>query len=360
MKRAMRTDAQVFSFRGSVSHDAEQLSEEAGGAVLIVGRDVAEAPLPGSLAASSAHAIFVDGRPDSATLDAALDAVGKTGAQRIAGIGDGSILDVVKIAAMEASARFDRECRPILVPTGREAYRAAAPFAVLDTDGERPTRVDPLLASGRVFIVDEVLALTSGACVAVTRADIAVIAIESMQSQRSTPFSRELAAMVLSIASDPMPGTPSLVAVGSIYAAEAMMMTRLGLSHALASPLGTITGHTHDVFNAILGPYAIRMLGSSPGLLRIARAMSLPGGVAEVVEAVDGLRVNAQLPSSLREVGVTWEHVQIALPKVRNSSGIAALPRPLTDAEIEEFARSAWEGRAQSPSMTEVQPRAST
>lgn len=352
-----------FSFRGSLEHEPEALFDAAHDAVLVIATDVSDAEIARRLAASAAAHLAIEGRPDAAMLRTTLDAIRIAGANRVIGVGDGSLLDLVKIAAADASRLGAPECRALLVPTGREAYRSVTPFAVLDTDGQRPTRVEASFASGQVFILEELLSATDPEVAAMTRADIAVIAIESLLSLRSTPLSAELAAAVLAgAASSPSsasnPGEPTgrlagRVIAASILAAEAMMMTRLGLSHAVASPLGTVSGQTHDAFNAILGPHAVRALGRSAGLTRAAQALAVEDHPDSVARALDLARIDAGLPASLRELGVTWAQVSTVLPLAATSSGIPALPRQVDAADIRSFARAAWEGSPEPPVMKE-------
>ncbi len=344
-----------FSFRGSLEHAPDALFDAAHDAVLVMATAASHTETAGRLAASAAAHLPIDGRPDATTLRETVEAVRDTGAQWVIGVGDGSLLDLAKIAAADASGSGAPNCRPLLVPTGREAYRSVTPFAVLDTDGQRPTRAEASFASNRVFILEELLSATDQGVVATTRADIAVIAIESLLSLRSTPLSVELATAVLAGASGSPRGAsdrsvPSDRLAGSVIAlsilgAEAMMMTRLGLSHAVASPLGTVSGQTHDAFNAILGAHAIRSLGRSAGLTRAADALAVEDDPDSVASALDAVRIAAGLPASLRELGVTWAQMRTVLPLAAASSGIPALPRQVDAADIRSFARAAWEGK---------------
>jgi alcohol dehydrogenase len=227
------------------------------------------------------------------------------------------------------------------VPCGREPYRAVARFAVVDEpDGSRPTVVDLRFAAAHVIMSDALLARAPRRAVAIGALDTAVHAIESLLSTRSTPFSALLASMALRTVLGPDP-TPAEVVTASFVAAEAFASTRLGLAHAIASPLGTRLGVTHDEINGVLGDAVLEYWADSERALVVAAASDM-SSVAAVRTRLARVRAAAELPTTLRELNVAWDDVAAVLARAAQSSGIEVLPAPLADGALESFASRAW------------------
>lgn len=365
---------QAFTFGGTVSDDAAAFLAVADRAVIIASRSALAGALARDASSRATTVLTVDDRPDWATVEELVARLGESPSNQIVGIGDGSVLDAAKLAAFtigsEPGAAYPKVA---LAPTGREPYRAVAAFAVVDRDGERPTTVDPAIASADVFLVDELSDAVETRTVALVAADLAVMAVESLLSRRSSGLPRSLATAALdAVASwlestapddadgdapdrrwDGRPASPASrtnLIVGSFLATEAMMATRLGLAHAIASPLGTSTGMTHDAINAILGPYVIKKWRDEPAAMAaIARGLRLPPEAGHVLAALNNLRTRAGLPGSLRELGVAWSAVEQALPTSAKSSGLPNLPVQLGPGDLEAFAKAAWSGEDPEP-----------
>lgn len=140
-----------------------------------------------------------------------------------------------------------------------------------------------------------------------------------------------------------MANARATLVLGSLLAAEAMWATKLGLAHAIASPLGTATGLTHDVIHAVLGAPTVLLWGDgTAGLATAAHAMRVPATSNGVSTFLNDLRQRAGLPPSLRELGIDWESVERALPMAARSSGLPALPVPMDGDSLRAFAANAW------------------
>lgn len=345
----------AFTFRGGVSQDPDLLTAAAADAVILTTDTVANTPLLKQACSAARVMITVSGRPDASTLVELTHAARDTAANRILGVGDGSVLDAAKLAAHNHATDGGGPMPTVLVPVAREWYRAMTPFAVVDHEGQRPTVVDQALAAADVLVISELLTTVDATTVALGACDTAVIATESMLSTNSTIFSRILAtaaldALVSSIEAavsetdgEVKANARATLVLGSLLAAEAMWATKLGLAHAIASPLGTVTGLTHDVIHSVLGTLAVRLWGDgTAGMAAAARAMRVPATSNSVSTFLDGLRQRAGLPPSLRELGIDWESVERALPMAANSSGLPALPVPMDGDSLRTFAANAW------------------
>lgn len=296
--------------------------------------------------------VVAERRPDAAFVAALAEQASRTDVQRIAAIGDGALLDAAKLTALAVEKRTGHLPELVLVPCGTEPYRAVTRFAVVDNDGQRPTVVDERFGCASVVLAPELLAVIPLDVAACHVLDSAVHAIESLLSSLAHPFSRAQATAALRIiAEHTEDGVPASgearthLAVASFLAAEAFSSTRLGLAHALASPLGTELGVTHDTLNGVLGEAVVSFWGSDvPGFSDIAVAVGRAANPSRVQSWLGALRATARLPGCLRDLGVPWASVEAILPRASQSSGIAVLPRTLSGSALEDFARRAWAG----------------
>lgn len=287
----------------------------------------------------------VDRRPDDAVVDELVARVTGVGAHRIVAVGSGALIDAVKLVLLRSGT--ERELGAVFVPCGAESYRAVARFAVVDDgNGGRPTVLDDRFARAEVCVAPALLEQLPETVLSINALDTAVHAIESLFSALANPHSRALATSALRLVFSDTSRQPASVVTASFLAAEAFASTRLGIAHAIASPLGTELGITHDTINGVLGAHVIEFWGSAaPGFADIADACGVEARTDEVVAALDTLRKAAGLPGSLDDLGIAWDNVAAVLPQSARSSGIQALPSPLPDGGLEAFARRAWKVR---------------
>lgn len=122
----------------------------------------------------------------------------------------------------------------------------------------------------------------------------------------------------------------------------------LGLVHAIAHPLGAVTGIHHGLANAILLPYV--MVHNRPvieaAMDKLARHLELPTpGFAGVYAFVLGLREALKIPHTLGEAGVDGLTVELApqlAEMATRDASLATNPKPCTAAEIEGVIRAAF------------------
>lgn len=291
-------------------------------------------------------------RPDTHFVVELSEQASALGVERVAAIGAGAFLDAIKVTALAVESRTGRAVELVLVPCGAEPYRAFTRFAVVDDGKKRPTVVDERFGCATVVLVPDLLERLPGYAIARHALDSAVHAIESLLSSLTHPFARAQAMAALRTIAE---HTASMEAasgesrtdlvVASCLAAEAFSSTKLGLAHAVASPLGTELGVTHDTLNGVLGEAVIAFWGADvDGFREVAAALGLPRNPVQVRARLASLRQAARLPASLRELGIPWSSVEAILPRAARSSGLAALPRALPDSGLETFARRAWLG----------------
>jgi maleylacetate reductase len=331
---------QRANFRGSISYGWPDAADEP-----IVLLD--DAPELGDddaarLGCIIGERISIDRRPTQATVDVAATRLIAQGGGRLIAVGSGALLDVGKLAFQRAS-ESGAPVALVMVPCGAEPYRAVAQFAVVDApDGSRPTELDQRFAACDVLVLDDLLRRLPPAVVALAAADTAVHSIESLLSRKATTYSRMLATAALRTvieASD-----PAQVVSASFLAVEAFASTRLGLAHAVASPLGTELGVTHDAINAVLGDALVDYWGPRPTAFRYVAEACATTTHDNVKAHLARLRDAAGLPSSLSELGITWTSVSNVLPRAARSSGISVLPETVSPTELEAFAARGWRG----------------
>lgn len=309
--------------------------------VWVVGERVALAGLE-----LPADVLVVQGRPDHTTVAEVASRARERDADAVVGAGDGAVLDAAKLAALELGLGPEL----VLVPCGIEPWRAFAPFSVVDDgQGGRPTVADPTFGEARVVVSDELLATVDERLVAISAVDTGVHAIESLLSARGQPFSDSLAAASLAIVAQELSapitqrGRARLVVAAGL-AVEAFLATNLGVAHAFASPLGTALGITHDTLNGVLGRTAVTFSGDALALAPVAAALGVPPRLGDVVERIDTFLDRAELPRTLRELGIDWHAVEQVLPHAARSSGVRGALEPMPPARLRAFARAAWEG----------------
>jgi maleylacetate reductase len=343
------TPSHTPSFAGELVVGAEPLPDRA---LVLAARELTEQAFAAGLVPDDVAVLVADDRPDRHFVDEAVAVGAAEHAGCVAAIGSGALIDGAKLVALELGRRCAAPVGLTFVPCGSEPYRAFARFAVVDDDGTRPTVVDERFGRARVLLVPALLAEQDEGIVAVHALDTAVHAIESLLSTRTHPYARLLAASALRTVSEeiarvaerPAVACTRLVAAAAA-AADAFATTRLGLAHAVASPLGTRLGVTHDAINGVLGEIVIEFWGEGvPGFADIAAALGVAPSRTAVREALACVRLRAALPSSLAELGIDWDSVRSILPFAGRSSGIAVLPEPVDSARIESFAFRAWAG----------------
>jgi alcohol dehydrogenase class IV len=323
---------QRVSFRGAVSFEPPDLASAP--TFVVVDAAVHDAASGLGLLDDAAAVVRLDTRPDENDVGSLAASAVAAGAARIAGIGSGALIDAVKRASI-----VNVELGLVLVPCGPEPYRAVARFAVVDDGhGERPTVVEERFAAGDVHVLADLLETRPADAVALHALDTAVQAAESLLSALANPYSQALARHVLAAVAaarrgGDTPETRVRLVVASFLAAEAFGSTRLGIAHAIASPLGTACAITHDSINGVIGRPMLDLWAPE------AAAFD------ELCTSLfDELRGAAGLPPTVRELGIGWERVESILLRAARSSGMAFLPGPLPAGGVEAFARCVWDG----------------
>lgn len=121
---------------------------------------------------------------------------------------------------------------------------------------------------------------------------------------------------------------------------------RLGLSHAIGHIIGPRFGISHGDTSALILPAVMAFVAdvAAVPLCRIAKALApdAPSTPEMAVRAVRDLMARIGRPARLRDVGVPQEDLAATAAAVMGDFGIAACPRPVSQADIESVLQAAW------------------
>jgi alcohol dehydrogenase class IV len=333
----------------------------------------------GSLAAADIGTTVFDAvepNPSIGTVEAAQAAYRSGGCNAIVAVGGGSPMDVAKavgILVTNGGAITDYEGKPdairadlppfICVPTTCGTGSEVTPFAVI-TDQARHWKMS--IASPReiprVAIVDPDLFLKMPASlIAATGMDALTHAIESYTNQDVQPFAdafdihaiKLIGTYLRPAVANGNREAMAYMAVAATMAGMGFSQNRLGIVHAISHPVTSYVGTPHGVANAILLPYVLdyNAIGAGPRIAEIGRALGgnrggppWRNGPESGIQAVRALSRDVGIPETLREVGVTEEHVADIAADAMKSGNIRINPRRVTQADIERVIRNAING----------------
>lgn len=299
----------------------------------------------------------VEPEPWVETADAAGEALKKSGAGCVVGIGGGSAMDIAKAASVLATnpgTAADYQglnlvrspgLPGIMVPTTAGSGSEATFTAVLST---REPKSKAGINSPFLYPVSAVLdpELTAGLpprLTATTGMDALAHAIEAYTSLAAGPLSDMAAINAVRLISGSL---RKAVADGSDIAARADMLlgsflggvalasAGVGAVHALSYPLGGVFRVPHGAANGLLLPHVMRF--NEPGCPKyssIAEAMGAEGDVG-AADAVAKLAGDAGIPLTLSSLGIRKEHFNaMAEAAMKVSRPLENNPRKVTAAD---------------------------
>ena len=254
-------------------------------------------------------------------------------------IGGGSAIDAAKSAALlitngghlKEYAGVNKVTKPILpliaIPTTAGTGSEVTIFAVMsDPDNnEKFTISSPVIAPSSAILDPELTVNLPAAITAFTGMDALTHAIESYTSVIAQPATDGLALLAIKMIMENLP-----VAVyrgdnvkarenmlqASMLAGAAFNSAFLGLSHAVASPLGGHFHVPHGLANAVMLPHVIEfnLPAAIDKYAAIAKALGLaaPSDSSRILaekaaDAVTQLTRDINIPQRLRDVGAQQE-----------------------------------------------------
>ncbi len=320
-----------------------------------------------------AAVVTVDGEPTTESARTAAETAREHGADVVAAIGGGSVIDLAKAVAMLLGNGGDPLDYLEVIGSGRKITRAAVPLVAVPTTAGTGAEVtaNAVLASPehrvkaslrsalmipRVAIVDPLLTLSCPAPVtAASGVDALAQCLEPFVSVRANALTDCLAAAGLRYAGTGLrrahaDGTDvqarTDMALCSLLGGMALANAKLGAVHGLASVVGGAADVPHGAAcAALLAPVAeanVRALRSaqpaSPALARYAEAARLltgdPGaaiedGIAWIRQTVNQLRI-----PRLREFGLRPEDFGDLTAAAMKASSTQGNPVVLTESDL--------------------------
>jgi alcohol dehydrogenase class IV len=137
---------------------------------------------------------------------------------------------------------------------------------------------------------------------------------------------------------------------GAYLAAVAFASAGSGLHHKACHVLGGTWGLAHAPTHAVVLPHvlALNVPAVPARAARLARALGSttgPDPAADALAGLEGLREVASPPRSLRELGLPEAELAEAVARVL-AVVPASNPVPVTEAQLHDLLRAAWEGAA--------------
>lgn len=138
--------------------------------------------------------------------------------------------------------------------------------------------------------------------------------------------------------------------IASLIAAMAFNSTRLGLSHALAMPLGAYFHIPHGTVNAILLPEVMEfnLMGNVRKFREIARLFDMPieglsprDAAYQSVVAVRQLKQDIGIYETLSDFGVTEQNLDLIVEEAMESGNVPVNPRLTSTEDLKNICRAA-------------------
>lgn len=309
--------------------------------------------------------------PDLSSVDGGLALARQEGCNLVIGIGGGSALDISKaIGIMLANPGHIRDyvginkvpnqgAPVIAIPTTAGTGSEVTIWSVLsDREHKVKLSVGSTYNCPTIALLDPELTLSLPASVtAATGMDALTHAIESYVNKATHPISEALAIHAMKLIAKSL---RTAVAQGdhiearadmlyaSLLAAMAFNSTRLGLSHALALPLGAHFHIPHGTVNAMLLPEVMEfnLIGNLPKYAEIAaifgertEGLSQREAAMKSVDAIRRLKVDVGITQTLTDYGVREEHLAFIADEAMTSGNVLVNPRGATVEDLKAICR---------------------
>jgi alcohol dehydrogenase class IV len=328
----------------------------------LAGMNIVKEAIAQNIAAGLPTGLFCDvqGNPTGKNVFDGISALKKGAYDGVIAFGGGSALDVGKAIALAAHQdgvlwdfedigdnwlRVDElKCLPVVaVPTtsgtGSEVGRCSV---IVDTENNRKVLIFHPSVMPKKVICDP--ALTLGLPAALTAAvgmDALSHNLEGLCSPGYHPQAIGIAmegirlihkSLETAVSDGSNIEARSDMLIASLMGATAFQ-NGLGAMHAMAHPIGAILNAHHGLINAIVMPYVLRhnRVAIEEKMARLGRYLNLDDPTFDgVLSWVLSVRERIGIPKTLKEIGVTKDHIEIlAVEAAKDPSG-GTNPIPLT------------------------------
>jgi alcohol dehydrogenase class IV len=212
-------------------------------------------------------------------------------------------------------------------------------------------------------ILDPLLTLNLPASItAATGMDALTHAIESYTSKGANPMSQGLAIQAVKMIGESLPkayfvGTDiesrENMLVASMIAGVAFAQSRLGNVHAISHTFGGVFNIPHGIANATLLPYVLKFnVPACPEKLKdiaVALGKDVNGlthlaAAEKAVEAVIEMNDAFGIPRTIKELGVTLDHLAQMIEDSMRSGNVLANPRLTKAVDVQRIIEDAYHG----------------
>ncbi|MGI6603536.1 MAG: iron-containing alcohol dehydrogenase [bacterium] len=300
----------------------------------------------------------VEPNPTVEVVEKGLEVARGFGCDVLVGLGGGSSIDTAKAIALMLNnpgkigdywGKEPPNCAlPVVAVPTTAGTASEVTWVTVIKDTERKVKMGighPKLAAA-IALCDPTLSVTMPPSVtASTGLDALTHAIESYTNSVTEPISEAIALEAIRLIGKHL--RPAVAKGDNLYARDRMLLaslmaglafanTRLGIVHAITSPLGGYFPVPHGVVNAILLPYAMEfnLVGNLKKHIEIAKALGEKvEGLSEVeaaekaVAAVKRLSRDVGLPAGLEQVGVREETLPEICAEAMKNVNIPINPR---------------------------------
>jgi alcohol dehydrogenase class IV len=315
----------------------------------------------------------IESDPDIEGVMRGRDAAQVEGCDCLVGLGGGSALDTAKAIGLMLGneghirdyvgiGRVPCKGRPVIaIPTTAGTGSEITVWSVLsDKAAKTKLSVGSPFNCPDLAICDPELTLSLPPHItAATGMDALTHAMESYVNKATQPISEAMSlqsmkliarSLRLAVAQGDNLTARYDMLLASLMAAMAFNPTRLGLSHALAMPLGARFHIPHGTVNAILLPEVMQynVWSSVPKFVEIAKLFEMPTeglcsrDVAELaVIAVRQLKHDIGIHDTLADYGVKEEHLDRVAEEAMTSGNVPVNPRKPTHEDLKQLCRDA-------------------
>ncbi|MCJ8519867.1 alcohol dehydrogenase class IV [Pseudorhizobium tarimense] len=379
------TTPQIVFKPGAAAEVADVAGKALGERVLFVtdpgirSLGLCDAALSSLAQAGIAVSVFdqVEADPSLGTVQKAVEAGRVQDVSNVIGFGGGSSLDVAKVAALllgsdqevESAWGVGNAVGPrlplVLVPTTAGTGSEVTPVSIISVGGLEKRGISSSILLPDVAILDPDLTLGLPPHItAATGIDAMVHAIEAFASKsaNNNPLSKMLARQALrllganievAVSDGANREARAAMLLGSTLAGQAFANSPVAAVHALAYPIGGRFHVPHGLSNALVLPHVLRFNATDAALAYAEIAAdAFPDLTAEeelearcdgFIERLAGLSVKLQLPSRLRDVGITQGDLALmAQDAMKQTRLLVNNPREMTEADAYAIYRAAW------------------
>lgn len=313
--------------------------------------------------------------PDVEMLLEGVETLAKFAPDAVLAFGGGSPIDAAKAIVFFAKNQLNlKDCKFIAIPTTSGTGTEVSQFAVI-TDrakGVKYPMVDECLVPDYAVLDAHLTLSVPPQITADTGIDVLTHAIEAYLSRNANSFTDAMAEKSIKLLAKNLKlayHEPQNILAreemlrASCMAGAAFSNAGLGLCHAMAHALGAMAKLPHGRANAILLPYIIEYnSGVKTGAVnecaaKYADISRLLGddvvgnrqSVLSLVRKIRRLEKELRIPTSLADTGLSTAMFAEILPKMTAAAledkCLATNPRPVTEAEIIDIYRCAYEGK---------------